>query len=126
MTTSINIDRADLIAELKRRLPLAKKHDEKAKAAHKKAEAELLKKFHARCREALKWDYKTAKGHNFEAGVNWRMRDLPCPQEIAPTIERELAALELSKQQTFTISDSKYSTLWLCLMYDAPEERTVC
>jgi hypothetical protein len=117
---------AELIGILEALLPAAKKRDEKALAAHRKAEEEYLTLFKKACREALKWDYVTASKNHFEPRIGGnRYRYGPsCPASEVSRLERMISLVRHSKQKRFTISyGGKYSAIYNELTKDVPEQK---
>ena len=101
-TTVITMSKADIIERLKSQIKLAEKHDREAIAQHKKDEHAHLLAFREACREALKWDYLTAKAKDFSVGGYALKRSAPsCPLSKAVWLKNELLRIELSSQETY-------------------------
>lgn len=131
MSITLDYTRDELFERLNALLPAAKKADEKALAAHAKAEQAYLKKFHAACRDALKWDYQTAKAHYFEPKImNGRHNsyDAPtCPRSVEQRLTRTIAFLERTTQTRFHLSPrGKWSDIYELLTADVPREKGLC
>jgi hypothetical protein len=124
-----------LLEKLASLRPAAEKRDKAAIAKHKKEEAAYLKRFHAACREALKWDYETAKSSGFNARVT-ESNDYGgknsvsaprCPSEETNTLERLISLVNYSHQQRFMVTArGKFSEIYDLLTADIVAEKDVC
>jgi hypothetical protein len=115
----------DLIARLKAKLPAAKKKDERAMVAHRKAEQAFLDKFKQGCRDALKWDYGTAKNAGFSpiGGRSYHYGP-SCPQSEEERLKRMISLVEHSAQKRFTLTSSgKYSLIYQEMTKDIPAQK---
>ena len=130
-----------LIDALKVQLEKAKLADKVAEVDHKKDEARALALFKKKIKAASKWTYAELKDAKFKCGLTdggrgyangeWfdiaKEQPARCPETKAPRIEREIHAIELSSQKTYTIESSgKYRSIFELLMADAPKLKTVC
>lgn len=101
--------KADLIAALEARRPWAEALDKTNMAEHQKAEQAYLKKFRDACREAIKWDYKTAQDNYFAPmdALRYRRDTGPtCPRSAVARLDRILNVIKATRQERFVISAS--------------------
>lgn len=135
MSIPFNMKREDLLVRLAEMLPEAEKRDKATVAKHKRDEAEYLKQFRAACREALRWDYETAKARYFKAmvvrptsyGGFDQVQSPHCPKATAETIRRYIREVEMSTTTRFVINEGgKYGRLYNLLTSQIPQEKAVC
>jgi hypothetical protein len=111
---TISISREELLAKLNEAKARADKEDAKNAAKHEKDEAAALKRFRDNLREALKWDYPTAKAKWFRVDV----KDVPqCPRRHAHAIEVAIAQVKMdSRKGRFRLADNSdwyRAAMWL-------------
>lgn len=130
-TTTITLDKVDIVAKLKTQLAAAKAFDKQSAADHKKAESEYLNQFRDRCRAAVKWSYAEAKEHDFDptGRKGWRdpsrLPDAPtCPVSTAKWIQGELDRVELSIQASYKAGPD--TSLHRALMWDPKPVKSIC
>jgi hypothetical protein len=118
-----------LLEALNALLPIARKQDAEAVKKHKADEKVFLQKFREACREALKWDYETAKNMHFsfrrEAFSSY---DRPtCPRRREDTVQRAIDLVTRSPAEKFRIHDSgQYAFIYRVLTEDVKQEKAVC
>lgn len=100
--SALAITKDDLVAVLTNKLPVAKAYDAERMAAHRKVEAAKLTEFRQACREAIKWDYTTARKHNFAPVDRYALR-ADCPILMAARIERAIARLKVDGRKRLTL-----------------------
>lgn len=130
MATIVNIGltftKDELLAELRRQLPAARQHDRHAAAEHKVAEREYLERFRERCREAAKWDYRTAASEYFSLRTD-RGSAPSCPEPRVKRIESAIAMVEKSNQSKYTLtSDGNGRSLYPLVTFDVPTVESIC
>lgn len=135
MAIPYNMKRDDLLAKLREMLPAAEKADAVTLKKHERDEAAHLKRFKEACREALKWDYETAKAHRFEAKVTkpnsyGGRSDVyapHCPTARVDIINRAIAEVEMSTLQRFVITETgKYRSIYQILTAGLLPLKAVC
>jgi hypothetical protein len=131
MTTTISISRENMIDALERMLPMAAKYDADAKKAHEAEERATLAAFRERAKEAAKWDYQTAKEHDFElkyrpdGNTRYSWWGPTCPRSQVARIEAALRVVRVSQQKSYNLdARGKHSTLYDLLTWDpnAPKD----
>ena len=100
--STLAITKDDLVLVLKDKLPAAKAYDAERMAAHRKVEAEKLTEFRQWCRDAVKWDYATAKKRNFSPADKYALR-AECPVLLASRMERAIARLSVDGRKKLTL-----------------------
>ena len=119
---AMRFTRDQLLEQLRGQLGKAVLYDKEQKALHKKAEKEALERFRASLREALKWDYATARKNWFSVKETNRPS---CPDSMETTVRRAIAMVERSAQKTYTVSDNSW-LIWTALTFDMPKRKDVC
>ena len=109
----ITMTREALLERLADRLKAAKAEDARLLAEHKKEEAKSLITFRKNLRDAMKWNYETAKKKY--SGVS--LDRLSCPMIQANFITRVIASVKLeTRKSSFVISensDIRRAILWV-------------
>ena len=131
--------KAELLAAIEALRPRAREHDAAAKIKHAKDEKAYLKAWKAAVREALKWDYATAKRHGFKISVTdpgvgedyFGVRHAPaCPTMREHRVDEALSIVGHMAEFTRPIEvhqlSSKYRRLWGVLTMNTPEKPEVC
>lgn len=142
MSIPLTFARDDLLSRLRSMLPAAAKEDVKAMAAHRKDEQRYLKLFHAACRAALKWNYKTAENQDFEAKVlepsgrpgrtgryysSWKESPPTCPVSRVESLNKCIAVVEASMVKRFTVQHrGKYRDIYAELTAHIDEPKGMC
>lgn len=116
--TTIRMNKTQILERLAEQLPIATEHDAAELKTHKADEAAHLKKFREACRQAAKWDYKTAKANEFNPlhpmGDTWSARRGPrCPDSVAARITRLAHLVNISSQERYVLGpDGANSSLF--------------
>ena len=122
--------RDELIEALEGRREWAERLDAEHLAEHQRAEKAFLAKFRASCREAVKWDYQTAKEHYFQVmeGVGRYGSGQPnCPSSLVAKLDRNLSVVRASRQKTFQVSDGgAWSSVYYLLTHDETIKAEMC
>jgi hypothetical protein len=122
---TISISRDELMAKLLEAKAKADKEDEKAADKHKREETAALVAFRAAIREALKWDYETAKRRYMRVQLD---RTPSCPSRVARPIELAIAQVKMDNRKgpyrLSHVSDWYKAASWLPAS-DRPKE-SVC
>jgi hypothetical protein len=122
----IRMSRVELLAALEACRSWARKTDRENLREHRAAEKAALKKFHDACREALKWDYETAKGKT-QYRDRPHLDTLSCPISQEARLDALIAPVKLSKQTTYTISnDGALRGVYEFLTRDVNDRKDVC
>lgn len=101
----MTLERKNIIEILQRNLKLAKVQDAAVVKKHKAAEEVHMSRFRTKLREALTWDYQTAKGNNFESE---RVYNPPaCPLLEAADIDRWLRIMKLDQREVIAFENDK-------------------
>lgn len=116
---TLRMKKEDLIAHLESLLPAAEADDKKRMAAHKQQEQEYLKLFREVCREAVKWDYETAKANYFKTQP--KRASPSCPTLTAPRIQEALRRIRIDGRQVYTLSAGGRSSRIFDLVTWTPE-----
>ena len=119
-------ERQALIHALEARRPWAKGIDRARIAAHREAEKAALTKYRDQCRAALKKSYADLKAEDsYDNQI--RFKAPKCPLLVEPDLDRVLAALGLSQQETFTIDGGgTWDTAHWLLTHDEDAKRSAC
>lgn len=124
---TLRFTRDELIAALEARRPWAERLDAEHLAEHQKAEKAYLARFRAACREAVKWDYETAKAKYFTVLENSRFGRPECPTSLVAGLDRHLNMIKASRQKSFAISDSGgWSRVFHLLTHDDAIKAEMC
>lgn len=129
--------KAELLEALDHRRLLAVEQDAAALAEHQRQEKQCLANFRRACREALKWDYDTAKGSDFNParlmedsfeGRYGRFVNSPsCPPSIVSKIDSLVAMIEKLRQDRFVLSrGGKWAVAYSLLTDDVPQITGLC
>jgi hypothetical protein len=118
---NIVMSKAALILHLAERLKLAKAEDASVLKDHRKAEQETLIEFRAKLREALKWDYKTAKSKYFSVKEQSKPS---CPRSQAAAIYQELRSVQLDTRKSEQFRISPNTDLYNAVNWLPASERT--
>lgn len=117
--TVLRFNRDQLLEALEARKGWAAEIDAENLATHAKDEKAALVEFRAKCREALKWDYKTAKGNYFSVEKITRPY---CPNSLVSDLDRHINHIVASRQVRFVISESG---AWSRVHYLLTHDRTI-
>lgn len=127
MTIPLMIKKDDLLKKLRGMLPAAKKKDEKALAAHKKEEEAHLQKLKVVWKEALKWDYETAKKNRFDPRGRAGFYGPTCPPSETSRLEQLIFMVERTQMSKFSVKKfGKYHSIYLILTAGQPEVKELC
>jgi hypothetical protein len=113
----------DLLTALENRRAILTQYDKRRLWEHQIAEREHLKRFREKLREALKWDYATAKKEWWQVS---RDSAPSCPPSLIAKLDKTILRLSVSEQQRFVMQDGgQWSEVYHLLTVDldaAPAE----
>jgi len=131
--TQILMTRDQLLTRLAEQRKVAEQFDKQALAEHRAEEKAYLTDFRANCREALKWDYETAKEKDFEVRPardgRRRWGQPQCPTSQVIRIDRAIAHVTLDSRAKYALNNSGiHSTLHALVTWDpdAPSGEDLC
>lgn len=107
------MDKETLLKRLEAVLKETQAEDARKTKAHVADERATLKKFHAACRDALRWDYEALKKNSFQV----RQNRPSCPIRESAPIERLIRVIKLDtrtvKYRLTPSSDLYIAVTWL-------------
>ena len=118
---NLSYSKDQLLAALRARRAYLTSRDKRELAEHKAAEKKALAEFRAKCREALKVDYATAKrvyngGWNSEA---LKIKAPNCPRLSVPMLERAIEQIERDGRKCYAVNEhGSMSTIHFLLTCD--------
>ena len=130
---NITMTRENLLSHLETKLKYAEREDARIKAEHERDEQAALEKFRKKLREAIAWDYKTAKRKTERYSNNNLQLDAPaCPKLQATEIRRVIDCIKLDgrKSGSYEISEKGINDdVWRAVHWKPAKDRakeTVC
>ena len=121
---TLRFTKDQLIEALEARREWARRIDADNLANHQKEEKAALAKFKQGCRDALKWDYQTAKENWFQVERVNRPR---CPNSLEANLDRQLSQVKASCQIRYTINDrGSWSEVHHLLTHDETIKAEMC
>ena len=121
---TLRFTKDQLIEALEARREWAQQLDAANLAKHQAEEKAALAKFRQECKEALKWDYQTAKSNWFRVGKVDRPH---CPSSLVASLDRHLNQVKASYQTRYTISESGgWSQVHHLLTHDETIKTEMC
>lgn len=125
--STLRFTRAELLEAIEARRSWAEHLDAQNLAKHLKDEKAYLAKFRAACREALKWDYETAKVRRFNVLYPGRSLSPDCPRSLVAGVDRYLNTIGATRQKSFSISvGGAWSGLFDLLTRDETVKDEMC
>jgi endonuclease/exonuclease/phosphatase (EEP) superfamily protein YafD len=122
----LTMSREELLATLNARMPAAKAADKKALDAHRKQEVQFLENCKKGWREALKWDYETAKKKQFTPNRG-SYYGPSCPMSKESELTRLISMVERTGMRRFVITEGgKYDSIYRMLTADVPKPKGLC
>lgn len=123
----------DLIDALQARREEFQRIDQERMTQHTQAEKDYLAEFREACKQALKWDYQTAKANYFNVemsetkGRNNRYGAPTCPHSLEKRLDNILTHLRQTRQERFTLERrGRWSDIYDLLMAGQLDDVEMC
>lgn len=95
----ITMTKEELLKRLASQESKARKEDEAKTKEHRKDEEKAMKKFRDKLREALKWDYATAKKKSHDYRTRLDLESPSCPRLEAPRFTKMIEGVKLDMRK---------------------------
>jgi len=114
-----------LLEALEARRSWAEKLDVKSTREHAKAELKCVNEFRKRLKDAVNWDYKQLKAHNFEVEIDYTFRP-ECPISYVSELDNAIAQVKNDGRSKFRITSNNFPKVLFVLTYNENAKQDVC